>query len=271
MKLLAAIVCLSLSISTTLLGATVEGEQKGGVRVIPMKSTPEPDEVEVRIAFPDEGEVKTANPVKVQLRLEAFPLGFASDFPRARQIRDNEQGQAIHIILDGKHHFDINEAIDDVTENQEIDFDQTLEAIIPYNLTNGIHVLRVFPVRSFGECLKGPSCFAADYFYFGKAENKPSIDLSKPYLTYNSPEGEYEINQPILLDFYLTNTQLSQDGYKVRLTIDGSDKRILTEWVPYFIYGLKKGSHTIKLELLSPQGAVLPPLFDDLQQTIVVK
>lgn len=271
MKLLAAIVCISLGISTTLLSATIEGEQKGGIRVVRMKPTPEPDEVEVRIAFPEQGEVKTENPVKTQLRLEAFGLGFDTPDPRAREIRDNEQGQAVHIIIDGKHHLDINEAIDDIAENQEIDFDQTLEATIPYNLTKGIHVLRAFPVRSYGECLKGPSCFDATYFYFGTAGNKPSIDLSKPYLTYNSPEGEYKSSQPILLDFYVTNTQLSQDGYKVRLTIDGSDKRILTEWVPYYIYGLKKGSHTIKLELLSPQGGVLPPLFDDLHQTIVVK
>jgi hypothetical protein len=109
------------------------------------------------------------------------------------------------------------------------------------------------------------------YFYFGETENKPSIDLSRPFLTYNCPEGEFKAGQPILLDFYLSNTQLSSDGYKVRLIIDGRDKRILTDWVPYYIYGLKKGSHTIKLELLSPQGTVLSPLFDDLQQTIVVK
>jgi hypothetical protein len=271
MKLLTTIVCMSLGFSSTAFGATIEGNGQGEVRVIPMKATPEPDEVEVRIAFPEKGEVKTENPVTAQLRLEAYPLGFASDFPRAREIRDNDEGQAVHIILDGKKHFDINEAIDDVTENQEIDFDQILETTIPYNLTPGIHILRAFPVRSFGESLKGPSCFDAIYFYFGKAESKPSIDLSKPYLTYNSPEGEYKSGQPILLDFYLTNTQLSQDGYKVRLIIDGSDKRILTQWVPYYIYGLKKGSHTIKLELLDPKGSVVPPLFDDLHQTINVR
>jgi hypothetical protein len=90
-------------------------------------------------------------------------------------------------------------------------------------------------------------------------------------LTYNAPEGEFKDGQPILLDFYVVNTQLSKDGYKVRLIIDGTDKRMLTEWVPYFIYGLKKGSHTIKLELLNPQGTVLAPLFNDLEQTIVVK
>ncbi len=269
MKLLAAIAAISLSVCSVW-GARVEGSQTTGVRVIPMKSTPEPDEVEVRFVFPLEGELKTDSPVIVQLRLEAFPIGFNSDFPRAREIRDSDEGQSIHIILDGKHHFDINEAIDDVAENEEIDFDQIIQAKIPYNLSDGIHILRTFPVRSFGESLKNPKCFAATYFYFGKAEKKPSFDLEKPYLTYNCPEGEFTSGQPILLDFYLSNTQLSKDGYKVRLTIDGSDKRILTDWVPYYIYGLKKGSHSIKLELLDPNNKVLAPLFNDLEQKIVV-
>jgi len=271
MRLLAAIVSISLGISSVW-GASVDGQKtNSGIRVIPMKPTPEPDEVEVRFAFPLEGELKSDNPVIVQLRLEAFPIGFASDFPRAREIRDSDVGQALRIIVDGKHHFDINEAIDDVAENEEIDFDQIVAAKIPYNFSDGIHILRAFPIRSYGECLKNPKCFASTYFYFGKVEKKPSVDLNRPYLTYNIPEGEYSEGQPILLDFYLSNIQLSNDGYKVRLTIDGTDKRILTEWVPYFIYGMKKGSHTIKLELLNPNSKVLPPLFNDLEQTIVVK
>ena len=270
MKLLALLLSLSF-LSSSIWGADVEGTQTRGVRVIPMKPTPEPDEIEVRFAFPLPGEVKNDNPVKVQLRLEGYPIGFMSDFPRARELRASDEGQALRIIVDGKPHFDINEAIDDIAENEEIDFDQILETTIPYNLSRGIHVLRAFPIRSYGEALKGPSCFASIYFYFGKAENKPSIDLSQPFLTYNAPEGEFKNDQPILLDFYLSNTQLSRDGYKVRLNIDGIDKRILTEWVPYYIYGLKKGSHTLKLELLDPQGKVLPPLFNDLSRTIVVK
>ncbi len=271
MKLLTAIAAISLGVCSVW-GARVEGEQTTtNIRVIPMKPSPEADEVEVRFAFPLEGEVKTENPVTTQLRIEAFPLGFMTDLPRAREIRDNDEGQSIHIIVDGKPHFAINEAIDDISENEEIDFDQIIQAKIPYDLSDGIHVLRAFPVKSFGESLKNPKCFAATYFYFGKGASKPSIDLDKPYLTYNDPEGEYDSTQPILLDFYLTNTQLSRDGYKVRLTINSADKRILTEWVPYYIYGLKKGSHTIKLELLDPQNKVLAPLFNDLERKITVK
>lgn len=264
---LATLACIPLA----LFGASVEGEKSGQVRVIPVEPTPEPNEVETRIAFPDTGEVKTENPVTVQFRLEAYPLGFNSDFLRAREIYDSPEGQSLHIIIDGQEYFAVNEAIDDVTENEEIDFDQTIETRIPFNLSPGIHIIRAFPVRSYGESLKGPRCFAADYFYFGSTQSKPSIDLSQPYLTYNMPDGTYDGSKPILLDFYLTNTQLSKDGYQVRLTIDGTDKRLLTAWVPHYIYGLKKGSHTIKLELLDPNKKVIPPLFNDLERTIIVK
>jgi hypothetical protein len=97
-----------------------------------------------------------------------------------------------------------------------------------------------------------------------------AVDLTKPYLTYNQPVGAFTTLQPILLDFFISNCQLSRDGYKVRLTIDRSDKRILTHWVPYYIYGLSRGTHTIRLDLLDPDGSVIAPLFNDTQKTITV-
>lgn len=257
-------------ISTALFGADIEGQRTGSVRVVPVESTPEPDEVQVHIAFPANGEVKESNPVTVQIRLEGFPLGVYSDFPRARELRDRKEGQSLHIIVDDQPFIEINEAIDDTADTEELDFDQTIEAKIPFHLKNGPHILRIFPVRSFDESLKGDKAFEAIYFYVGKKEGKIP-DLSQPYLTYNQPLGDFRSDKPILLDFFLSNTQLSRDGYKVRLTIDGSDKRILTQWVPYYIYGLGKGSHTIKLELLNPSNQTIPGLFGDSQRTIRVR
>lgn len=263
---------ISLLASISLFGAAVEGkkEKGSGVRVVPVERTPEPDEVETRIAFPADGDFYRKNPVTIQIRLEGYPLGYDSQFPRAREIRDRREGQALHILVDDKPFIEVDQAIDDTADNADMDFDQTIETDVPYNLKPGIHVIRVFPVRSYGESLKGDGCFEAKYFYVGEKTSQ-TIDLSKPYLTYNEPQGEFSSKQPILLDFYLSNIQLSKDGYKVRLTIDGKDKRILTDWVPYYIYGLSKGTHTIQLELLNPSNKVVPPLFDDTQKTIRVK
>lgn len=260
-----------LILSAALLAATIEGDRSNDIRVVPVERTPEPDEVEVRIAYPREGEVEKDNPLEVQLRVELYPLGFYSDFPRAKEIRDSKQGQAIHIIVDGRPYLSVNEAIDEVSESEEVDYDQTIITKLPYKLPDGEHILRVFPVRSFDESLKGPRAFIATKFYVKQTNPSLSVDLTKPFLTYNQPQGEFEAAKPILLDFFVSNTQLSPDGYKVRLTIDGSDKRILTAWSPYYVYGLKRGSHTFKIELLDPDNKVIAPLFDDLQKTIIVK
>lgn len=256
---------------TLLIGAIVEGEKAREVRVVPVERTPEPDSVSIKIAYPKENEIEDDNPVRIKIRLETYGLGVYSDFQRAKEIRDSNQGQAVHIVIDGRPFISVNEAIDEMAESEEIDYDQTINILLPYKLPEGEHVIRAFPVRSFDECLKGPDVFQADTFYVGTKPAKNAYDLSKAYLTYNQPQGEFEAKKPILLDFFLSNTQLSKDGYKVRLTIDGTDKRVLTEWSPYYIYGLKKGSHTIKLELLDPSDRVIAPLFNDLERTIVVK
>ncbi len=261
----------ALWISAALIAAMVEGEKGGEVRVVPVERIPEPDSVDIKIAYPRENEVEAENPISIQIRLETYGLGVYSDFPRAREIRDSKEGQAVHFIVDGRPYIAINEAIDEMSESDEVDYDQTIISKLSYKLPQGEHILRVLLVRSFDECLKGPNAFQAANFYVEKKTPALSADLSKPYLTYNQPQGEFEMKKPILLDFFLSNTQLSKDGYKVRLTIDGSDKRLLTEWSPYYIYGLKKGSHTIKLELLDQRNSVIKPLFDDLQKTIVVK
>lgn len=262
-------------ISSLILGplsaAVIEGNRIGEVRVVPVEPTPEPDHVKTHLVFPQADSIKNNTSDFIQIRLEAYALGYDSQIPRAREIRNSREGQALHILIDSKPFISVNEAIDELAEPESTDYDQTVQTRIPYKLKKGGHVLRIFPIRSFGESLKGPGCFtAAEFFIDEKEKTKYQEALQKPYLTYNMPYGEFSHQQPVLLDFYVTNIQLSSDGYKVRVIIDGADKRILTQWVPYYIYGLKSGSHTIKLELLDPSNKVLTPLFDNLSETIVI-
>lgn len=254
--------------AAALFGAQVEGERGGEVRVVPVDPTPEPNEVETHIVFPQPQEVLDSNPVTLQLRIDGYPIGFYSQFPRAREIRNSREGQSIHILVDDRPYIEVNEAVDDIGDSEEVDYYQIITQKLPFSLSPGLHIIRAFPVRSFGEALKGDGCYAVSYFYMQKKEG--SIDLSRPYLTYNQPTGAFTPDQPVLLDFFISNCQLSQDAYKVRLTIDGSDKRILTQWTPYYIYGLKRGTHTIQLDLLDPNGKILPPLIKETQKTITV-
>lgn len=243
------------------------------IRIVPVMPTPEPEFAKIHYVFPQEGEIKNKNPVNVQVQETGFPLGVNSDFLRAKEILNNKRGQSLHVIVDNHPYFIVYQEVVDALDDNILYFDQTLNFDIPFNLEPGEHVIRMFPVRSFNESLKGEGCFAARTFYFKTKKNNPEIDLSIPYLTYNQPQGRYPGNssQPILLDFYISNCELSKDGYKVRITIDNTITRVLTLWTPYYIYGLKKGSHKIQLELIDPQNKPVVGMFNNAQQIITIE
>lgn len=241
------------------------------IRVVPVDPTPEPDSLQVRIVFPEEDTVKVNNPVRVQLRIEGYPLATDSEFPRSKEVFNSSKGQGIKVILDERTTFIETEALIDADNDTENYYDQTITFELP-DLRPGMHILRAFPVRSFGESLKTDNSFATTIFYFQKKKENPAFNLNTPYLTYNEPQGSFKSGKkPVLLDFYIQNCQLSKDGYKVRLTIDGENMRILTQWIPYYIYGLQKGTHTIRLELLDMKNKLVPGMFNDFKQQIEIK
>lgn len=246
-----------------------------GVQVVPVDPSPDPDHVETWVLYPKQNEMKRSSPVKGQIHVEGIALGVDTEMPRKREIWNDNEGQSLHIFIDNQPYFAVNEAVIDALDDLENYYDQTAEFEIPFKLQPGMHVIRAFPVRSYNESIKSRRAYAACIFYYQEKKDNPQIDLTQPYLTYNEPQGEYEQNkkniQPILLDFYISNCNLSRDGYKVRLTIDNENQRILTSWQPYYIYGLKKGVHRIRLELLDPKNNVAPGLFNDVTRTIVIK
>jgi hypothetical protein len=246
-----------------------------GIQVVPVDPTPDPDYVDTKIYYPKQNELKTSSHVKGQVRLEGFALGTDTEQPRKREIWNNPDGQSLHIIIDNQPYFSVNEALIDALDDVEDYFDQTADFEIPFKLQPGMHVIRTFPVRSYNESVKSNKAFAASIFYYQERKNDPQIDLSQPYLTYNEPQGEYEFSannpKPILLDFYITNCELSRDGYKIQLTIDSDNQRTLTSWQPYYIYGLKKGIHKIQLILIDPQNKTVPGPFNNVTKTFTIK
>jgi hypothetical protein len=88
---------------------------------------------------------------------------------------------------------------------------------------------------------------------------------------YSRPKGAYtgaDI-QKVMLDFYLVNTELSEAGYKVKATINGTEF-LLDKWVPYAMEGLPEGNLTIELALLDPSGAVVPSPFNPVSRTVTL-
>ncbi|MBM3198325.1 MAG: hypothetical protein FJZ58_03615 [Chlamydiae bacterium] len=253
------------------IGLKEEAPNPNDIQVVPVERTVEPDNVNLRIQYPEDGDLETKSPVHVEMRLDWFPLGVDSEFPRKNELYNDHKGQSIHVFIDDREYFEINEALFDALDDHEEFFDQTAEFDIPFPLTPGPHIIRAFPCRSFGESLKSGRVFAAELFYFQK-KGPIKMDFSRPYLTYNEPQGNYfDASKPILLDFFIKNCTLSMDGYKVRLTIDNANQRFLYSWSPYYIYGLPKGTHTIRLELIDPQNNREPGVFNDVTREITIR
>ncbi len=239
------------------------------IRVVPIQRTPEPTTVLLRIAYPETG-ATVDTPVWVQFRLDGFALGTGDNFERANELPKSKLGQTVHVIIDDHPYFPINEPAIDPFDESGYYYNMSYKFRIPYRLGPGMHTIRMFPARAFGESLKGEGTFAEDYFFVGTREIDPNMDLRKPYLTYNEPSRlmHLEAKKPILLDFYITNAELSQSGYKVLLSIDEDFTKYLTTWQPYYIYGLKPGKHKIRLQLIDPDNRPVPGDFNDVTETI---
>jgi hypothetical protein len=73
-----------------------------------------------------------------------------------------------------------------------------------------------------------------------------------------------------MLDFFVLNTTLSEDGNKVRATING-EEFMLTEWAPYVINGLEMGEVNIQLELIDSEGNLIEGPFNQVNRSVTLQ
>jgi hypothetical protein len=91
-----------------------------------------------------------------------------------------------------------------------------------------------------------------------------SVDKTKPLLTYSRPKGENKADDPIMIDFWLSNATLGGSDtanttahpvtYRVRYTVDGGEPKYIDKWEPIWLAGWTPGKHTVKLELVDKDG-----------------
>jgi hypothetical protein len=237
-------------------------EKKEEIRVLPVTRTSESNTTLIKIARPEIGYVVKDNPMWIQIRVDGFSLGTDSQFDRGDEIAGSKMGQTVHVVIDNMPYFPVNGPAINPFNEEGYFYNTSYKFEVPFSLKEGVHTLCVFPARSFGESLKGEGNFQSSYFYMGSKKGTPAIDLSKPYLLYNEPSDNFYLtaSQPVLLDFYINNCELTPDGYQVMLTIDGKINRALTAWQPYYIYGLTRGKHKILLELVNGKKSLNPSM-----------
>lgn len=243
------------------------------IQLVPVDPTPQPDCAFVRIQTPHDEKIVTAKNLWTSIRMRGYPLGYMSDFLRKNELPNSKLGQSIHIIVDDKPYFAYSGPSADPFIEQGDYFQEIYRIAVRFPLEDGMHTLRVFPARSYGEGLKTLECFDAITFYINEKKIDWAKSLRRPFLTYNEPSHHltYVEGRPVLVDFYASNCELSKDGYKVRMTIDETHQRLLPELRPYFIYGLGKGNHTIRLELVDAKSEPVPGGYNDITRSFSVR
>ncbi|MEQ9619943.1 MAG: hypothetical protein RIG61_12325 [Deltaproteobacteria bacterium] len=211
-----------------------------------------------------DGDVLEDPNVSVVLNVESYQLGVQTDTDRAKEIANSEKGQHAHIILDNDPYM------------------ADYEAGKPFEigvLEEGPHTLVVFPSRSYHESVKSSEAAQIVNFYVGKEAGEFMLDNTKPTIIYSRPKGEYkgDDSKKIMLDFYLNNVELGDDGYKAKYTITRKDSDdqlgtiTMTEWTPAFVTGLTSGEYVITLQLLDKDGNVVEGSFNNTERVITVE
>ena len=176
---------------------------------------------------------------KINYKVDNFELTQHTEGHNSEHMANSGQGQHIHFILDNKPYSALYKPEHEV------------------KLAKGSeHYLLSFLSRSYHESLKEKDAFVVEHFKINdKGAYEKLATPTEPMLFYSRPKGEYKgaDTKTILLDFFVVNTTLAKDGYKVQANVNGQDF-MLDEWRPYQITGLPMGENIIKLTLMDANG-----------------
>lgn len=246
-------------------GGNGDGDGEPTVQIRQGDRSPAIEGATVSIVSPESEEVLEEGQVEAIVEAENFEPGEQTDTDRAEEIANSENGQHFHMIPDNEPYL------------------ANYETGTPFDigsLDSGAHTLVAFPSRSYHESVKGEDAYDIVNFYVGEETGSFPLGEDEPAIIYSRPKGEYTgaDAERIMLDFYLHNVELSEDGYRARYTIqeeggqgDELASITLTEWAPAFVTGLESGTYVVRLQLLDEDDTVVPGSFNDTQREITVE
>jgi len=251
--------------------------EKNGIKVTEAKPSPEFTSAKLKMNEPELACYKQEKSVKFSYGIENYDLGLQTQNVDDQHCANSTKGQHIHLILNNNPY----------TAHYENEFEA--------ELVDGFYVALSFVSRSYHESIKNSDAYHLSYFTVGMP---PDIDpdtiygmdprtleagedkvwlvksklLTQEHMFYSRPKGKYDAEdcESLMLDFYLVNTTLSEDGNKVKATIDG-EEFILPKWCPYSIEGLGVGEHTIDLDLIDKDGQPVSGPFNFTKRTITIE
>lgn len=190
---------------------------------------------------------------KFDFEVSEYELGVQTEGADTRGIANSGKGQHIHFIVNNGPY----------SAHYSPAFEKPME--------EGNYVLLAFLSRSFHESVKNPDAFWIDAVTVGDPEETMEVDFSAPHMFYSRPKGTYSgaDTKKVMLDFYLLNTSISEDGNKVRATING-EEFLITEWKPMYINNAPLGELKVKLELIDADGNPIPGPYNVVERTVTL-
>ena len=185
---------------------------------------------------------------------ESYELGAQTPDAEQKMCANSGKGQHIHLILDNNPYI----------AKYTAEFEQEVE--------DGNHYMLAFLSRSYHESIKTPEAHVVMYGAFEGGALKDSKEVTDPMLFYSRPKGTYvgeKQTNKVMLDFYLSNVDLSAGGYTVKAEING-EEHLIEKWQPYYIEGMAMGENTVKLTLLDKDGAPVATPLNPVERTFTL-
>lgn len=223
----------------------------GGLKLHELVNSPQYVTATLKQDEPSPDKNYMAGPVHFKYEVDNYELG--AQTLEGTPLANSGKGQHIHLILNNGPY----------TAHYDPEFDMDMEA--------GDYVALAFLSRSYHESVKNAGSYALYQFPVGSDKLSDPVDLTQPLMFYSRPKGTYKgaDTKYVLLDFFMVNADLSEDGYIVKATINGTEFT-LTTWKPYVIEGLPMGENTIKLELFNADGTSVANKFNPVERTFTL-
>ncbi|MDQ3191093.1 MAG: hypothetical protein M3Q58_05815 [Bacteroidota bacterium] len=230
-------------------------EERNGIILTEASDSPSFHDAALSLEKPDLSKNLNAGKNTFTFNVKNFELGSSTPGEEHRPCAVSEKGQHIHWILNNTP------------------YTAHYEPVIEKELEPGKHLLLAFLSRSYHESIKNNTAYILKQLNVGENKDQEDYNLNAPHLFYSRPKGEYEgeDTKKLLVDFYLVNTNLSENGNRIQLTVNETSF-ILTKWVPYQLEGLPMGENTVRIQLVDKAGMpVAGPFNDSGDRKIILK
>lgn len=227
---------------------------KAEITLEKLEASPAYSDAVLQMQAPANTTIAEGGEVSFDFTVSNYELGAQTDSPNAQQLANSGKGQHIHFILN----------------NQP--YSAHYESSFAKEIPKGVHHLVAFLSRSYHESVKNENSVVVKKLEVGpNAQDTIGLDMDAPTLIYSRPKGTYsgKDTENLLLDFFVLNTTLSEEGNKVKATVNGVEF-IIAEWAPQVVKGLPMGEVTISLELIDAEGNAIPGPFNTVTRTVML-